>query len=121
MDLQGREVDKMYTYHNFDGGWYIQLDADLAQSILAETEENQYRFYVREADGRKSLLMTIFTLSGSDREEAVYADNGFLLHRAEGFVYGAKLEAQSAVYGITQDKLTDCFHLIHHDWKTGET
>ena len=75
----------------------------------------------RDEDGKEKLLLSISSLTGANRDEAAYENNSFLLHRAEGVVYSARLEALSASYGLTQDILTDCFHMIHHDWKTGET
>lgn len=121
MDIDGREVDKMVTFHNFDGGWYLQLGQEYAESVTVATQENQYGFCIRQEDGTDTLLFTVSALTGANREEAAYENNSFPLHRAEGVVYAARLEAISASYGITQEILTDCFHMIHHDWKTGET
>ena len=65
--------------------------------------------------------MTIYELTGSDRETAAQEDGRFLLYRAEGKLYAARLDAAAQSLSITQESLTNCFRLIFKDWKTGET
>ena len=59
--------------------------------------------------------------SGGSREEDATVDGRFAFYRAEGVVYAAKLEANAAGFGITENQLINSFHLIQQDWKTGET
>ena len=64
---------------------------------------------------------SVFALTGSNRDELAVENNRFILYRAEGVIYAAKLEAASAAFGMTQEDLINSFHLIQLDWKTGET
>lgn len=122
MTLDGGEVDKMYTFHNFDGGWYLQLDSGLAPRIMVNQEGNTYQFFLwDEAYSDYEKIMTVFALTGSNRDEAAVEDNRFALYKADGVVYAAKMEAAAHRYDITQSGLAASFHLIHQDWKTGET
>lgn len=122
MKLSGETVDKMYTFHNFDGGWYLQLDGRWASRITVEQEGNTYSFFLWDEELVScEKLMTVFVFAGSNRDEAAVEDNRFVLHKADGVVYAARIEAVAASCGITQEYLTGSFHLIRQDWKTGET
>ena len=66
-------------------------------------------------------LYTIYSLTGSNRDEEAVKDGRFALYRAEGIAYAAKLEPEAAHYGITEETLIESFRLIRQDWRTGET
>lgn len=122
MSLYGDEVDKMYTFHNFDAGWYMLLSSDWAYRILAAQEGTSYTFYMwDEAFTDSEKLFAVYALTGSDREDAAISDGRFILHRGDSVIYCAKLEATAASFGLSQEALTECFRFIQRDWKTGET
>lgn len=122
MDLEGGEVDKLYSFHNFQGGWYLELDSQWADHVSVEQTENGYRFYVwNKTYSLATEVVRIYTLTGNDREEQAQKDGRFLVCRAEGVVYAAKITEEAARYGINEDSLISAFHLIQKDWKTGET
>ena len=122
MTSDGSEVDKMYTYHNFVGGWYLQLDSDLAPRFFVEQKGNSYEFSLWDEEGKNSeKLMTIYMLTGQKREELAQEGNRFVVYRGESTIYAADLEVASAAYNMAKDSLTDAFHLILQDWNTGET
>ena len=122
MDLEGREMDKLYTYHNYLGGWYMQLDDSWAARVSVEQEGGKYTFYVWDEDYREAFdIFSIYVLTGGSREEDATVDGRFAFYRAEGVVYAAKLEANAAQFGITENQLINNFHLIQQVWKTGET
>lgn len=122
VDIDGRESDKMHSFHNYVGGWYVQLDSAWADRANVEQEDNAYCFYAWD-DGQENaaLLFKIYTFTGSDRETQAVSDGRFALYQAEGAVYAASLEEAAAAFGITEETLINSFHLIHQDWKTGET
>ncbi|MBO4938409.1 MAG: hypothetical protein J6C98_05345 [Oscillospiraceae bacterium] len=122
MALDGLEVDKMYTFHNFDGGWYLQLENSWAERVTVTQDGNVYHFSLWDETLRKNeKMMTVFAFTGADRDAAAVEDNRFVLYKADGVVYAARLEAASGSCGITRESLIQSFHLIHQDWKTGET
>lgn len=122
MRLNGTEVDKMYTFHNFDGGWYLQLDDSWAPRVSVTQEGSRYIFYLWDEEFEEPRkLITIFALTGSDREEQAMADGRFPLYTTDGVVYAASLESAAESVGITQTQLANSFHPIHMDWKNGET
>lgn len=118
----GKRVNKLCTYHNFLGGWYVQLESDIIHQIVVMQKGNAYEF---SADGdafsEPKKLMTIYVLTGQKREELAQIDNRFVVHRTDSTVYAASLEVASGAYGMSKDGLIKGFHLILQDWKTGET
>lgn len=120
MDLDGKETDKLYTFHNFLGGWYLELDGDWANRVSVVQEGNRYLFYIwDEAFEYNQLVLTIYSLTGGNREEEAVSEGRFLLHRTDSVVYAASVETDDL--RVTQDELISAFQLIHVDWKTGET
>lgn len=118
----GSEVNKLYTYHNFLGGWYIELNNEIAPRFTVQQLGNSYEFFLwDEGFSSSQRIMSIYVLTGQKREEQAVTDNRFVLHRSESTIYAAKLEVASAAYGIDQKNLTRSFHLILKDWNTGET
>lgn len=122
LDAEGWEMDKMFTYHNYVGGWYIQLDGSWASRASVDQGENFYTFYVwNESYDRATELFTLYILTGANRDEEVTKEGRFALYRSEGVAYGASLADAAAQYNLTEENLTACFRLIRQDWQTGET
>lgn len=115
-------MDKYFTFHNYLGGWYMQLASSWAPRVSVDQDGGRYTFYVWDEDYRQALdVFSIYVLTGGSREEDATVDGRFAFYRAEGVVYAAKLEANAAEFGITENQLINNFHLIQQDWKTGET
>ncbi|MGN0998287.1 MAG: hypothetical protein ACI4PO_01885 [Faecousia sp.] len=122
MRSDGAEVDKMYTYHNFVGGWYLELGSEYVSRLTVTQLGNSYEFSVWNEDfSQAEKIMTIYALTGQKREEQAQIDNRFVIYRSESTVYAANLEVASGAYGMSQDGLISSFHLILQDWNTGET
>lgn len=126
MTADGGEVDKQYTYHNYAGGWYLRLPEIWAPRVVVEHEKTDYEerfdFYVwDESYDYADKLLTVFALTGPDREENAVQNNRFVLHKTESTIFAANLEGASASCGLTQQSVTEAFSLIQMDWKTGET
>ena len=122
MMSDGTEVDKMYTYHNFVGGWYLQLDSTLASRFSVVQKGNSYEFSIfDEKSDTTDKLMTIHMLTGQKREEMAQEGNRFVVFRDESVIYAVNLEVASAAYNMSKESLIDAFHLILQDWNTGET
>ncbi len=116
MDLQGNETDKLCTFHNFAGGWYLLLSSNWAGYLTMEQRGSSYTFYMWNEDYNKvTILFTISELTGSSREHQAAQQNRFVLHRGEEIIYCAKLETGSAMYGFTEDYLIDSFRLIQQE------
>ena len=122
MSTDGSEVDKMYTYHNFVGGWYVKLQSDWAPRVVVMSIGQQYDFYLWDSSYKTTQkLLSIYAFTGQNREEQGMTEERFVLYKTDSTVYAALLDDAAAEYGITPESVTYSFQLIRHDWKTGET
>ena len=118
----GDEVNKCYTYHNFVGGWYLELDSAWASRLTVRSQGNYYELFLWDTEFTQSeKILSIYVLSGQSRVEQSETAERFILHSTDTVIYAASLEACAEVYGITRDGVAENFHLIQQDWKTGET
>ncbi|MBQ9930066.1 MAG: hypothetical protein IJO72_04735 [Oscillospiraceae bacterium] len=120
LNSDGTTVEKMYTYHNFVGRWYLQVDPEIAGDLTASQRGNSYEFGLWDAKSeRGKKLMTLYILTGQRREEQAVEDNRFVVYKNESTIYAVKLEVASAAYGMTQESLIDSFRMIVDDWNSG--
>ena len=121
LDVDGWEFDKMYTYHNFVAGWYLQLNGDWATRVSVVQSDNTFTFYVWDEEMlHPAPVFSLYTLSGSLRESEATDHGRFALYRTDGVIYAARLEESAQDYGITQEELISSFRLIYSQWQTGE-
>lgn len=122
MTSSGAEVDKSYTYHNFVGGWYLELDSRWASRLTVRSQGNYYELFLWDTEFTQAQkVATIYVLSGQNRAEQGETEQRFILHSTDTVTYAASLEPCADNYGITRSSIADGFHLIQRDWKTGET
>ena len=122
MTTEGAEVNKMYTYHNFVGGWYMQFSEELSFKLTVINLGNQYEFYLWNKSYTNTVkIMTVYELTGQGREEQALTDSRFILLKTESVLYAAKLEDVAQRHDLSQEKVVYSFRLIQQDWKTGET
>lgn len=120
MTSTGVMQEKKYTYHNFIGGWYLDIDSWAVEKLTVEQWGNSYEFTASDGE-TKSLVLTIYILTGQNREELALRDNRFVLYRTDSTVYAARLEVSAADHNMTTEALQKQFHLIQKDWNNGET
>lgn len=122
MGIDGGEVDKMHTFHNFDGGWYLHLDKFLIPRISVIQKNSRFVFYLwDESFEEAETLMTVHALTGPDREEEAVREGYYVMLRTEGTLYTLKTEEIATDLGLLPEVLAESFHLIQLDWKNGET
>lgn len=122
MKADGTEVDKLYTYHNLVGGWYLELNSQWASQITVIQMGNTYNFYLWSENYEDALqIMSIHVLTGQNRDELSQEMNRFVLYKTDSVIYAASLGSGVSGYGITHESLIRAFHLIQQEWKTGET
>lgn len=122
MTADGGEIDKMYTYHNFVSGWYLVLDSQWAPRVSVRNLGYQYDFSVwDEKIEVLDKIVSVYVLTGENREEQATNDDWFVLYRTDSVIYAASLSESAKNYGITANNMIERFRLIQQDWKTGET
>ena len=121
MGSNGNTIDKLYTYYNAAGGWYLKINNKLAPRFTVEVESNTFTFYLWNSDHTNAeKLFTVFTLTGQNREEQSLSDEKFVLLRTDTTIYSATIESAAEKYAITQENLIASFSQIHQDWNSGE-
>ena len=121
MGDDGAETDKIYTYHNYEGGWYLRLGAEWIERISVLQQGNEYSFYLwDESYAAAEKIFSVYVLTGNTREEQSVTDNRFPLYKGKSVIYAARLEVASGALLITQNDLINGFRLIRQDWNTGE-
>ena len=121
-DDNGWEYDKLFTFHNYVGGWYLQLDSNWASRVTIEQVNGVYAFYLWDESYQVATpLFTLYVFTGRTRDEEAVREGRFALYRAEGVAYSASLTEASVDYDITEEYLINSFRLIRQDWQTGET
>lgn len=122
LDVEGRQVDKLYTFHNYLGGWYLELRGSFAPRVAVEQNGAAYTFYAWDESYREAAqLFSVMALTGQNRETDATTDGRFALLRAEGVVYAGLLGENAQDYDLTEEQIINSFRLIQQDWKTGET
>ena len=122
MTPSGGEVDKMSTYHNFVGGWYLQVSSQWASRLVVLNQGYMTEFYIWDENFTQTQkLMTVYAFTGQSREEQGLADGRFILQKTDSAIYAAALESVAEQYDLTQENVVYCFRLIQQNWKTGET
>lgn len=122
LTIDGEQSVKMYTYHNFVGGWYLQMGNDWAENASVSNNGNCYDFFVwDEASNNKIKLLSIIALSGQNRDEQSAEEGYVTLHKTDTVIYTALLSPYAKQYGYTEQTIKLAFRQIQQDWKTGET
>ena len=126
LDLDGRSLPKLTTYHSFSGGWFLKLpDRWQNQFCITRGAEadgvHGYAFSQWEDGRRTELIFTIYAFAGENRNESASADGRFILAEKGDITYAAKLGTGKWAEELSADRLRDMFHFIHIDWNSGET
>ncbi len=122
MGLDGAEVDKLFTFHNYVGRWYFQLNEDWVSRVTVVQSGHTFDFYVWDKDFQSTeKMLTIYAFTGTFREDQAMEDGRFVILRTESVVYAGKLNDAAYEMGITKDDVINGFHLIQQQWNTGET
>ncbi len=118
---QGQEEEKIFTFHNYTGRWFVRLNSSLIWQMQVSMggDRGYTPGYVFTQSGET--LFTIYAYTGENRDTAALEDGGFILSKTDEVTYGAVLGTGAQGAGITQDTLTENFNFIREDWKTGET
>ena len=100
----------------------MELDAHWAPRVSVTRNSGNCTFYVwDEVFEKAEKLLTVYAFTGSDRDFEAEQEDRIVLYKADGVTYAAQLEVGGLSYGVFRENLPDSFHLIHMDWKSGET
>ncbi|MGM9524165.1 MAG: hypothetical protein ACI3VU_07110 [Faecousia sp.] len=118
----GTERIKCLTYHNYSGGWYLEIpqqwEARLAVSRAAVYGTTLgYRFLLADENGATELF-SLTAVSGDDAAQMLQEGSWQKLTEKGDQIY---LCAIADTTRLDFETLQRMFHFIRVDWKTGET
>ena len=112
------QMDKVLsTFHCYDDGWYLELDA-LSSGELTIQRESAFsgrQTVISEVNGSEvTPLLTIYTYTGENRYDhartggkAILAEDGTAVYAV--YLHSARLEAET---------ISNAFHLISSEWNS---
>lgn len=117
----GEEHEKAFTYHNYAQRWYVLLDGSWNGQVRVQPEESREKAvgYAFVLGGRP--VFAVYAYTGENRQTDAQAEDGFILGSTEEVTFGGVLLEGAEEAGVTRQSLTQAFHFIRQDWKTGET
>lgn len=122
IDSEGTRFVKAHTYHHYQDGWYLLLDEWLDMSLAAEQTEEGCAFYGTDRESGEFIkLFTIYTFTGSDREDLATEGGKTLLYRRESLIFSAGLERAFFTLGLKEAELLEYFQPIRQEWTTDES
>ncbi len=109
------------SYHCTADGWYLLLPEALRKNLTVRREESvsEERVMVLstlQSDGTARDALTIYTITGENRNERSKLPGRFLLLETDTTIYAAALPENSE---LQQETVQNGFHLIYNEWNTG--
>ncbi len=117
----GTFQDKLFTYMNYTQGWYICLEPDASDSLTVVTDHDSCSIYGLEDGQAPVRLLTVYALTGSDRETLVLQGPYTVLYKSESVIYAAVFEADAVRYGFTAKSLRENFYMLRTNRSTEES
>ena len=122
LTLTGERVLKKTTYHNYSGGWYVELPKQWENLVVYRGNPvgsvRGYVFATWDGQTQAKAMFTIYAFTGYHRNELAVQDGRFILAQKGDVTYAAKIE--SANTNLTIEGLKGLFHFIQLDWNSGE-
>ena len=109
------------SYHCTADGWYLLLPDALRKNLTVRREESvsEERVMVLstlQSDGTARDALTIYTITGENRNERSKLPGRFLLLETDTTIYAAALPENSE---LQQETVQNGFHLIYNEGNTG--
>ena len=127
MTKDGKQKIKMTTYHNYAGGWYVELP-ERWHDQLTVSKNTQLpgvtAYSVSKWNGydvAPQEIFTIYAFTGEERLAQADSDGRFLLAEKGETAYAASFGSGDWAQALTKEELTAMFHFVYVDWNSGET
>lgn len=121
LDVDGQETDKLLTYHNYAGGWYLEIPEKWKNKLIVwrgPVLMGNAGYIFRLGD---AALFSVAAMSGEDAASIVQDAKWSVLMQKGDVFYACRVDAGGRGRGLSVDTVRNMFRFIHVDWKTGET
>lgn len=108
MDAAGNEQEGMYTYYNYEDKWYLHINQLWIKELTVTRADGVCTF----TNSKKEIVMTIYALYGSNRNERAEQLGGVALGRSETVTFVAVTGPGAQVLGITEQRLKKMFYPV---------
>ncbi len=126
-DAQGQATVTCITYHSTNDGWYLILPSEWDGQIAVERDDRENHrgeravvFYHQEEDGTLTRFMTIYRLTGTNRDARAKLGSRQLLLSTSSAAYAVEFASDGWDCGLDVDQVKERFHLITTEWSTME-
>ncbi len=126
-DASGKSELCASTYHCYTDGWYFTLPTEWRKDILVRREsslpgERSTVFFKVDENGKRTDLLTVYTLSDENRIDRAKINNRFVLLSSQTTIYAAELntDGDKSADESEKQKIIKLFHLIYTEWNTGD-
>ena len=124
-DALGHATVACITYHSTEDGWYLILPSSWDGQIAVERDDRENHrgeqavvFYHQEYDGSLTRFMTIYRLTGTNREARANLGSRQLLLSTSSVAYAVEFASDGWDCGLNIDQVRDRFNLITTEWST---
>lgn len=122
-DVSGKPEHQAITYHNLTDSWYLTIPEEwdghfTVRQDNTSTTEHATTFYSTTGDRIEDELLTIYTLTGTDREAQAVKNGRTILRRQPTTVYAVRFseEYDQWRYAIDENGLAERFSAIVTQW-----
>ena len=126
-DSSGKRELCASTYHSYTDGWYFTLPTEWRKNLTVRREsslpgERATVFSTVDGSGKRTDLLTIYTLSDENRIDRAKLNSRFVLLSSQTTIYAAELNTESGTTADENQKqeIIERFHLIYTEWNTGD-
>ena len=121
--VSGEPQHQAITYHNLTDSWYLTVPEEwdghfTVRQDNTSTTEHATTFYSTTGDTVEEELLTIYTLTGTDREAQAVKNGRTILRRQPTTVYAVRFAPGYSQwrYAIGESDLTERFSAIVTQW-----
>ncbi|MBQ2230866.1 MAG: hypothetical protein II425_03545, partial [Oscillospiraceae bacterium] len=125
--VYGRSARVATTFTNNTDSWYLIIPELWAGkiSVRRRDEVNGERgvifSYIGDGVENAEDFLTVYTLSGDNKEERAAAGGRFALNQDEDKLYAAEItEAPDAGFSVTEELIKQNFKVLYSEWITGD-
>lgn len=115
LSMSGRTKRVLSTFHCYDDGWYLELDALEISGIAVQRESSisgRRIVIYSAADDELSPLLSVYTFTGENRHERARLGSRVILAEDGTTVYAMQLHADT----LDPELVAGAFHLIRTEW-----
>lgn len=108
LSAEGNTTYGMYTYYSYADKWYLHMEHSWTKELTVTRSDGVCTFTNLE----KEIVMTIYALTGSNRNEQAEQLGGAVLGSSESVTFVAVIGPGAQSLGITAHRLSQMFYPI---------